>query len=81
MIRSKIDNVNIWLFTQSLISQEADYRRVLMHNATGMDNTVNQGRKNKIKENNEKIMAVVKRFTDLSPTLYMQTLARLICDK
>jgi len=29
---------NIWLFTQSMISQEAAYRCVLMHDATGMDN-------------------------------------------
>jgi hypothetical protein len=28
---------NVWLFIQSLIGQEVDARRVLMHNATGMD--------------------------------------------
>jgi len=47
---------NLWAFIQSLIGQEADARRVLMHNA-------------------------MKRFADLSPTMYMQTIAKLIIEK
>ncbi len=72
---------NIWMFIQSLIGQEADSRCVLMHNVTGMDITINQGREERIKDNNDQIMAVMKRFNDLSPYLYMQTLAKLIIDK
>jgi hypothetical protein len=72
---------NVWLFTQSLISQEADYRRVLMHNATGVDITVNQGQVERIKDNNDRIMCVVRRCSDLSPTMYLQTLSRLLCEK
>ena len=72
---------NVWLFTQSLISQEADYRRVLMHNATGVDLTVNQGRVDRVKDTNDRIISLVKMFNDLSPTMYLQTMAKLLCDK
>jgi hypothetical protein len=72
---------NIWMFIQSLIGQEVDSRRVLMHNVTGMDITVNQGCDEHIKDNNDQIMAVIKRFDDLSPYLYMQTLAKMIINK
>ncbi len=44
-----------------------------MHNA-------NQGQDVHFKDNNDKIMPVVKRFNDLSPYLYMQILAKLIID-
>jgi hypothetical protein len=45
-----------------------------------MDVSINQGWDECFKDNN-KIMAVVKRIHDLSPNLYMQTLAKLIIDK
>jgi hypothetical protein len=72
---------NMWLFIQSLIGQEADARRVLMHNATGMDISVNQGRDERHKDHTDKLIAVVKRCQDLSPFLYLQTLAKLLIDK
>jgi hypothetical protein len=72
---------NVWLFIQSLIGQEADARRVLMHNATGMDISVNQGRDERHKDHTDKLIAVVKRCQDLSPYLYLQTLAKLLIDK
>ncbi len=52
-----------------------------MHNVLEMDITITQGRDEQIKDNNDKIMAVMKRFDDLSPYLYMQTLVKLIIDK
>ena len=72
---------NVWLFIQSLIGQEADARRVLMHNAAGMDLSVNQGRDERHKDHNDRLMAVMKRVQDLSPYLYMQTLAKQLIDK
>jgi hypothetical protein len=35
---------NMWVFSQSLIGQEANARRMLMHNATGMEISLNLGR-------------------------------------
>ena len=61
--------------------QEADACRVLMHNATRVDLTVNQGRDERAKDHHGRILAVIKRVDDLSPTMYMQTLAKLITDK
>jgi hypothetical protein len=72
---------NVWLFIQSLIGQEADARRVPMHNATGMDISVNQGQDECHKDHTDKLIAVVKRCQDLSPYLYLQTLAKLLIDK
>ncbi len=65
---------NMWLFIQSIIGWEAGAWRVLMHNATGMDISVNQ------KDHNNKLIAVGKRF-HISPYLYLQTLAKLLNDK
>jgi hypothetical protein len=56
------------------------FQAVLMKNAADMDITVNQGREERIQINNEMIMAVMKRFDDLSPALNMQTLAKLLID-
>jgi hypothetical protein len=56
-------------------------RRVLMHNATGMDISVNQGRDEWHEDHIDKLIAVVKRCQDLSPYLYLQTLAKLLIDK
>jgi hypothetical protein len=39
-----------------------------MHNFTGMDITGNQGWDERMKDNNDKNMAVMKRFDDLPPT-------------
>jgi hypothetical protein len=61
---------NIWLFIQSLIGQEVDARRVLMHNATGMDITINQGRDERYKDTHGKLIAVVKRFHTSAPSLH-----------
>jgi hypothetical protein len=52
-----------------------------MHNVMGMDIPINQGQDERIKDNNENTMAVLKRFVDLSQNLYMQTLAKVIIDK
>jgi hypothetical protein len=49
------------------LGKEADSRRVLMHNVTGMDFTVNQGWDEHFKDNNENIMGVMKRYHDLYP--------------
>ncbi len=57
---------NVWLFIQSLIGQEADAKRVLMHNATGMDISLNQGWDERYKDLTKKFIAVVKRCHDLS---------------
>ncbi len=51
----------MWLFIQSLIGQEADAKRVLMHNATGMDISLHQGWDKRYKDHTEKLIAVVKR--------------------
>ncbi len=73
---------NVWLFIQSLIGQEADARRVLIHaHAMGMDISVNQGRDERHEDHTDKLIAVVKRCQDLSPYLYLQTLAKLLIDK
>jgi hypothetical protein len=66
---------NVWVFILSLIGQEPDSRRVLMHNATGMDITVNQSRDERIKDNNHKTRAVMLRLDDLFPVLYMSSLS------
>jgi hypothetical protein len=72
---------NVWLLIQLLIGQEADSRCMLMHNATRMDLFINQGRDERYKDHKDKLMAIVKRFHDLSPYLYRQTLAKLLIDK
>jgi hypothetical protein len=52
-----------------------------MHNATGMNISVNQGRDEHHKYHMDKLIAVEKRCQDLSPYLYLQTLAKLLIDK
>jgi hypothetical protein len=54
-------HTKVWLFIKSLIGQEADAWRMLMHNATGMDISVNQGRDEWHKDHTDKLIAVVKR--------------------
>jgi hypothetical protein len=44
------------------------FQALLMHDFTGMDITVNQGWDERMKDNNDKNMAVMKRFDDLPPT-------------
>jgi hypothetical protein len=46
-----------------------------------MDISVNQGRDERYKDHEDKLVAVVKRFHDLSPYLSMLTLAKLLLDK
>jgi len=72
---------NLWAFIRSIIGQEADARRVLMHNATGVDLTVNPGRDQSVRDHHDKILSIMKRFADLTPSMYMHTLAKLIIDK
>jgi hypothetical protein len=71
---------NVWLFIQSLIGQEPDFRRMLMHNAMGMDTPqpgwgAFQGQQCKDHGCGEEIS------NDLSPYLYMQILAKLVIAK
>ncbi len=40
---------NMWVFSQSLIGQEANARHMLMHNATGMEISLNLGRDERYK--------------------------------
>jgi hypothetical protein len=71
----------VWAFIQSLIGQEADTRRVFINNVSGMDIDENSGRTQHSKDNMERIQSVVLRHGDLSPTLYMQTIVKLIINK
>ena len=72
---------NVWAFIQSLIGQEGDTRRVFINNVSGMDIDENSGRTQHSKDNRERIQSVVLRHGDLTPTLYLQTIAKLIISK
>ena len=71
----------VWAFIQSLIGQEGDTRRVFINNVSGMDIDENSGRTQHSMDNRERIQSVVLRHGDLSPTLYLQTIAKLIINK
>jgi hypothetical protein len=68
-------NPNLWKTMQSLVSQEAETRSILMHNAAGLDISVNAGRKQQLKDISIRLKNIVSRFHDLSPEMYLQTLA------
>jgi hypothetical protein len=72
---------NLWRFIQSLISQEAESRCTLVNNAAGIDLSVNQGRNQRVKDHYTRINSVLQRRDDLSPWMYLQTLAKLISEK
>ena len=69
-------NPNLWIIMQSLVSQEAETRTILMNNAAGLDLTVNQGRNQRQKDSAFRLKSIVKRFADLSPEMYLQCLAK-----
>jgi len=52
-----------------------------MHNATGVDLTVNQGHDKRARDHQDRILSMMKRSADLSPTMYMRTIAKLIIEK
>ena len=43
--------------------------------------TVNQGREERARDQQDRILSTVKRFADLSPTMYLHALAKLIIAK
>jgi len=71
-------NSNIWQTIDSFIRQEAETRRVLVSNLAGLDLTVNQGRKKKVEQHHAMICSTVRRINDVSPTVYLKALARII---
>jgi hypothetical protein len=68
-------NPDLWKTLQSLVSQEAETRRILMNNAAGLDLTVNSGRKQLLMDSNTRLQRIVQRISDLSPEVYLRTLA------
>ena len=69
---------NIWQAIDSFVSQEAETRRVLVSNMAGLDITNNQGRKKKVHQNHSMICSTVRRINDVTPSVYLKALARII---
>ena len=72
------NNPNIWQAIDSFVSQEAETRRVLVSNMAGLDITNNQGRKKKVHQNHSMICSTVRRINDVTPSVYLKALARII---
>jgi hypothetical protein len=67
---------NLWRFMESLVSQEADTRRLLVSNAAGLDLTSNPGRRQLMKDKHFRILSIIKRIDKLTEDIYLQSLAK-----
>lgn len=67
---------NLWRFMASLVSQEAETRRLLVSNVAGLDITSNQGRRQLMKDKHFRVLSIIKHVDDLTAEVYLQTLAK-----
>jgi antitoxin component of RelBE/YafQ-DinJ toxin-antitoxin module len=71
-------NPNIWTAISCFIKQEAETRHTLVSNVAGLGLTGNTGRKRQVEQNHAMICSTVRRLNDLSPTIYLKAVARIL---
>ena len=69
---------NLWHFIQSISNQEAETRRLLISNASGLDLTANQGRRTMLKDKHFRVLSLIQKIDELTPLVYLETMAKFM---